>query len=67
MTMRKLIFSANSDTMKFNFAWRSIITLMMEEASTCEKLVSFYQSTWRNIPEDAAASHFTKSFLCCCY
>jgi hypothetical protein len=29
------------------------ITLMMEAASTSETLVNFYQTTWRNNPEDS--------------
>jgi hypothetical protein len=34
---------------------RLLIALMMEEASTSETPVNFYQTTRRNIPED---SHF---------
>jgi hypothetical protein len=30
-----------------------LIALMMEAVSTSEMLVSFYQTTWRNIPEDS--------------
>jgi hypothetical protein len=37
-----------------------VITLMMEAASTTETSVNFYQTTWRNIPED---SHL---HTCCC-
>jgi hypothetical protein len=29
-----------------------LIVLMMEAASTCETSVNFYQTTWRNNPED---------------
>jgi hypothetical protein len=32
-----------------------LIALMMEAASICETSVNFYQTTWRNNPED---SHF---------
>jgi hypothetical protein len=31
----------------------SIVTLMMEAASTSETSVNFYQTTRRNIPEDS--------------
>jgi hypothetical protein len=27
--------------------------MMMEAASTSETLVNFYETTWRNIPEDS--------------
>jgi hypothetical protein len=30
-----------------------IIILMMEAVSTSETSVNFYQTTWRNIPEDS--------------
>jgi hypothetical protein len=30
-----------------------VITLMIEAASTSETSVNFYQSTWRNNPEDS--------------
>jgi hypothetical protein len=30
----------------------SIIALMMEAANTSEMLVTFYQTTWHNNPED---------------
>jgi hypothetical protein len=36
-----------------------IIALMMEAVSTSETLVNFYQTTWRNIPED---SHLVLEF-----
>jgi hypothetical protein len=41
--------------MKMTVLWcfASIITLMMGEASTSETSVLFYQTTWRNIPEDS--------------
>jgi hypothetical protein len=32
---------------------RAIIALMMEAARTYEKSLNFYQTTWRNIPEDS--------------
>jgi hypothetical protein len=32
---------------------RAIIALMMEAASTCETSVNFYQTIWRNNPEDS--------------
>jgi hypothetical protein len=31
----------------------SIITLMMDAASTCETSVNSYQTTWHNHPEDS--------------
>jgi hypothetical protein len=31
---------------------RAIIALMMEAVSTSKTSVSFYQTTWRNFPED---------------
>jgi hypothetical protein len=31
----------------------SIIVLMIEAVSTSETSVNFYQTTWRNIPEDS--------------
>jgi hypothetical protein len=31
----------------------SIIRVMMEAASSSETSVNFYQTTWRNIPEDS--------------
>jgi hypothetical protein len=33
---------------------------MMEEASSSKMLVNFYQTTWRNIPEDR------RLHACCC-
>jgi hypothetical protein len=30
-----------------------LVVPMMEAASTSETLVNFYQTTWRNIPEDS--------------
>jgi hypothetical protein len=40
--------------------FRSAIALMMEAASTSETLANFYQTTWRNNPED---SHLQKLFV----
>jgi hypothetical protein len=39
--------------LSYKFTDISLITLMMKAVSTCETLVNFYESTWRNIQEDS--------------
>jgi hypothetical protein len=41
-----------------------MLALMMQAVSTSETSVNFYQTTWRNIPED---SHLLAKIMFLCY
>jgi hypothetical protein len=42
-----------TDVLEFHTAFIIILALTMEAESTSETLISFYQTTRRNIPEDS--------------
>jgi hypothetical protein len=45
--------SLNKALLNVNFTFIALIALKMEAASTSETSVNFYQTTWRNNPEDS--------------
>jgi hypothetical protein len=42
---------------------RAMIVLMMEIVNTSETLVNFYQTTWRNNPEDSHIQMYSCLFI----